>query len=199
MTVAAIFNSHERAGVAIAALSPSDDESLGVAAAAGDVAAFETLARRYQVPLLRFLSRFAHRVQDAEDALQETFCRLYAGRAAYRKRWRYRTWAFTIARRTAIDLHRTRTRHESVGTVDASSVSARAIIDEADAAELWTLVGRTVSRESAEALWLCYVECMPAAEIARVLGRTSISVKTLLFRARRDLKRAITKSDGGER
>ena len=42
--------------------------------------------------------------------------------------------------------------------------------------------------EQFAALWLYYVEDMPAPEIAKVLERSWVSVKTMLHRARRSLR-----------
>jgi DNA-directed RNA polymerase specialized sigma24 family protein len=49
------------------------------------------------------------------------------------------------------------------------------------------MAARILSEEEMTAVWLYYVEDMPAREIAVVLGRTWVGVKTILFRARRRL------------
>jgi RNA polymerase sigma-70 factor (ECF subfamily) len=53
-----------------------------------------------------------------------------------------------------------------------------------------------LTEEQNNALWLYYVEDMPTAGIARVLGRSRASVKVLLFRARRRLLPMLENTDG---
>ena len=52
---------------------------------------------------------------------------------------------------------------------------------------LWDIAQRRLHEDKFTALWLFYVEDLPVADIANVLGRTRIAVKTMLFRARRQL------------
>ena len=53
---------------------------------------------------------------------------------------------------------------------------------------LWRIARETLSDEQLAALWLFSVEDMSAPEIAKVLGRSWVSVKTMLHRARRRLQ-----------
>ena len=52
---------------------------------------------------------------------------------------------------------------------------------------LWDLAASVLSERQHTALWLYYVEEMPVKEIARVVGRSRVAVKTMLFRARRKM------------
>ncbi len=168
----------------------TSDESLAVAAASED-AAFAELLRRYQSPLLGFLRRFTQRHADAEDLLQETVVRLYASRRQYRSRWKFRTWAFTIARRAAIDAHRCRAREAAAMRnlrMDSSRFDSReeSACDSADV--IWSLARRVLTVEQAQALWLFHVEEIPPREIARILDRSWVSVRTMLHRARKAVR-----------
>ena len=146
--------------------------------------------RRFQTPLLHFLRRRGFSA-DAEDLTQETFLRAYENLHRYNRRWAFSTWLFTIARRTSLN-HRRRTRP----TADTRMVEAvwrpRPPLENMVAAEsrrrLWDRAAAVLSEEQTTALWLHYVEEMPAGEIARVLGRSWASVeKVLLFLARKRL------------
>jgi len=53
------------------------------------------------------------------------------------------------------------------------------------------LARRCLSAVQFQALWLRYAEDLELAEIARVLGKTRIHVKVLLFRARKTLGNAL--------
>jgi RNA polymerase sigma-70 factor, ECF subfamily len=173
---------------------PSSDEALALRAGAGEVVAFDELARRYQVPLLRFLMRFTLNRHDAEDLLQETFARLYAGRSSYRGRWPFRTWAFSVARHAAIDRHRRQARQlprDPADVAHVADVAGPATMEEGD---VWSAARRHLSGEQVQALWMYHVESIPPRDIARVLGRSWVSVRAMLSRGRRTLKSVLEQS-----
>ena len=61
---------------------------------------------------------------------------------------------------------------------------------------LWDIVQRTLNTDQQTALWLRYGESMPDQDIARVLGKTCISVRVLLFRARQTLAKTLAEKPG---
>lgn len=169
---------------------PPSDEELAVRAQRGCTTSLEQLLRRFQVPLLHFL-RQGGAADDAEDLLQETFLRAFRNLGRYRTEWRFATWLFTIARRLNINHHR-RARPETgcqeLGRAESPGTGPlEAAIAEENRRGLWATAARTLSEPEMTALWLHYVEDMPVREIARVLGRSRVSVKTMMFRARKKL------------
>jgi RNA polymerase sigma-70 factor (ECF subfamily) len=169
--------------------SPGDEE-LALRASRGCAASFEELMRRYQAPVLHFLQHRG-RLSDAEDLLQETFVRAYANLDRYRPRWRFSTWLFTIARRISINHGRTVRPVSDDDAARQAASSAPGPVEAAAEAEsrryLWAIADRVLAEEERTALWLHYVEGMPAREIATVLDRSWVSVKTMMFRARKKL------------
>jgi len=87
------------------------DEDLMEMARSGSKEAFLRLIARWERPLRRFLGVLGVRGHEAEDALQETFLRLFAYRSRYRRRdGRFQALVFRIARNASIDLARRRRR-----------------------------------------------------------------------------------------
>lgn len=169
--------------------TPSD-EDLACRAQQGCAASFEQLVHRFQVPLLHFL-RHRGAGAEAEDLLQDTFVRAYTNLHRYRSRWRFATWLFTIARRIHINHYR---RLRATGDDAAlAAVAARTPGPEQEVAEaeerdrLWQLARRILTEEEQTAVWLYYVEELPVREVAEVVERSWVAVKTALFRARRRL------------
>lgn len=174
-------------------LSPTavlSDEELACRAQRGCAESFDELMRRFQVPVLHFL-RHRSPASDAEDLLQDTFVRAYENLHRYRRRWRFATWLFTIARRVSINGRRKLrpwTDSSALAETAASTAGPLETLAEQDGRRyLWSVADRLLSEEERSAMWLHYVEEMPAREIAAVLGRTRVAVKTMLFRARRRL------------
>jgi DNA-directed RNA polymerase specialized sigma24 family protein len=52
---------------------------------------------------------------------------------------------------------------------------------------LWDRAAQVVSQERLTAMWLHYVEGLPTREVAAILERSSVAVKTMIFRARKKL------------
>ena len=64
---------------------------------------FEEVTEQLSEPLQRYLGRFAGDLQSAEDLLQETLIRISRGLPGFEGRSSLKTWAFSVATRTAID------------------------------------------------------------------------------------------------
>ncbi len=178
--------------MSLAACEILTDEQLATAAQEGSRDSFEQLARRLQVPLVQFLLRRARCLADAEDVAQDSFVRAYQCLEKYSTQWRFRTWLFTIAHRLAINaaLKPRREQQDSTAVdavIDAAPNPADAMADADGRQNLWRIARQQLNAEHVSALWLHYVEEMPTAEVARVLGRSRMSVKTMLFRARKRL------------
>ena len=132
---------------------------------------------------------------DAEDLVQETFLAAYRHLGRYDARYGFKTWLFTIGRRLAISaLRRHRLTHPP-GQPLSESVDA---IAAGDAGVMRREASHDLHAALAElppvyrqALWLFYVEEMAAADVAAVLGKTSLGTRVLLHRARTALRRQL--------
>ena len=181
-----------------AELTAASDEQLVGRAGRGCAWSFEELCRRYQVPLLEWF-RFRRHAADSEDLLQETLLRVYRNLHRYDPRWRFATWLFVIARRVSINHHQRflvpadSEAPESVPSRVQKPVHIAA--ENETRARLLDVVRQVLTDEEAMALWLHYVEDLPTHEIAAVLGRSRVSVKTMMFRARKKLRPHLRQAD----
>jgi RNA polymerase sigma-70 factor (ECF subfamily) len=175
----------------------SDEELVG-RAGQGCAWSFEELCRRYQVPLLEWF-RFRRHAADSEDLLQETLLRVYRNLHRYDPRWRFATWLFVIARRVSINHHQrflVPADSEALESVPSPTRDPVQIAAENETrTQLWDVVRQVLTDEEAMALWLHYVEDLPTHEIAAVLGRSRVSVKTMMFRARKKLRPHLRQAD----
>jgi RNA polymerase sigma-70 factor, ECF subfamily len=78
-------------------LGSADDENDVAKVLSGDVAAFESIVRRWQGPLVNFAYRFCRDRGRAEDMAQEAFLRTYRSLAGWRKDAAFSTWLFALA------------------------------------------------------------------------------------------------------
>jgi RNA polymerase sigma-70 factor (ECF subfamily) len=104
----------------------------------------------------------------AEDAVQETMIALYRGLPAFRGEANPRTWALTIATRTAHKLRRREARHVVVDELDAEVFD----VDQAAAAEM-VMLRRALARLSdkkRDAFILMSLLELTAQEAGKALG-----------------------------
>ncbi|HVT79737.1 MAG TPA: sigma-70 family RNA polymerase sigma factor [Phycisphaerae bacterium] len=166
------------------------DEELARRACAGCAAAYEEIVRRYQAPLTRFLARKFPSRRDVEDILQDTFVKAWQQLHRFDSKYPFRTWLYTISYRLAVSRGRRETLTQEPLPEHAAAANpglSAEIEREESKAALWGRARQVLSEEQFMALWLFYVDEMPAGEVARVLNRSWVSVKTLLHRARRKL------------
>lgn len=165
------------------------DEELARQARAGSLSAFEVLARRYQPPLLHFLRK--RHTRDAEDIFQETMLKVYQSLDRYDDRRSFKTWIFTLAYRQAVSSTRKiRLAGDECGlqSVTSDEIGPSEIAERNELhGKLWDLARQMLSDEQFSALWLAYAQSMPPRQVAVVLGRSWLWVRTNLHRARKML------------
>jgi RNA polymerase sigma-70 factor (ECF subfamily) len=177
---------------ALALLSAMSDQTLAERAQGGSMQCFVELVGRFEARIYNFLLRRVGHPVDAEDLTQETFLRAWQAIGRYRSKATLSTWLFTIAGRLAIDHARRRRRINDMqsGRTDMEQVSADSSHVEAvqqAGRELWDLAAAVLPDEQHAAVWLRYAENMSSADVARALGRSHVSVRVMLMRARHTL------------
>src|SRR5262249_47377904 len=144
---------------------------------------------------------------EAEDLAQEVFLRIYRSRKKYRPRARFSTWLFTIANNLALNALRRRQRKPAVPLRlrDSGPLRPRPAErlvpdragqpnDQVQQQELTALVQealRGLNERQRVAVVLNKFEDMSYADIAQVMGLTVKAVKSLLSRARENLRTAL--------
>jgi RNA polymerase sigma-70 factor (ECF subfamily) len=159
---------------------------------------FQDLYRAHARPLWAYLYRVTGSAADADDLLQESYCRLLATPLATREDAELRAYLFRIATNAARDLWRRggrgARRSEPVTSATAS------VGDHGQAVALKQDMARTfreLKPQERLLLWLAHVEGNAHADIAETLGLKAASVPVLLHRARRRLADLLRKKGFG--
>lgn len=160
---------------------------------------FQELYRLQARPLWAYLYRLTGNTADADDLLQEAFCRLLAAPLATRDDGQLRAYLYRVASNAAIDLWRRggRIRRREEPLTDESAGAAHGGQDPAlkhDMARTF----RDLKPQERMLLWLAHVEGSEHREIASALGLKAASVPVMLFRARRKLADLLRKRGYGE-
>jgi RNA polymerase sigma-70 factor (ECF subfamily) len=180
------------------------DVRLMLAVRDGDAEAFDQLVVRYQDRLVTVLGHLTGRRNMAEDLAQEVFLRVYRARERYVPGARFSTWLYTIANNVASNALRSLARRPEVqeaATSDTSAAMPLAHLAQAasglmpnrqlDKAELREVVQRALaglSERQRMAVLLSKFEEMSYAEIGETMQMTPQAVKSLLARARDNLR-----------
>jgi RNA polymerase sigma-70 factor (ECF subfamily) len=174
--------------------SPSD-EDLAEQVQAGSLEAFEQLVSRYEGRIFRFVNGFCRREADAREITQDAFIRAFQAIARFDKRQPFAPWLFTIARRKGIDYYRSAPLLAEGSPMDEPDFDdpAELLARQEERQDLWRLARLHLPATQYQALWLRYVEDMTVAQIAKVMRKTTIHIKVLLFRARHGLGRELEK------
>jgi RNA polymerase sigma-70 factor (ECF subfamily) len=160
-------------------------EELAVRARDGSRDSFDELVVRYRPRLVAFLARRLADAADAEDVAQDTFVRVHAHLDRYDPTRPFATWLFAIGKNVAANHVIARTRR-AAHELDSRPVDGGS--DDASAAsDLWQRAAAVLRPEPYRVLWLCYAQGATVREIAIELGRSSVAIKVMLFRARRRL------------
>jgi RNA polymerase sigma-70 factor (ECF subfamily) len=171
----------------------------------GDPAAFAELERRYGARVFGYFCRQLGDRAEAEDLTQEVFLRLYRARHTYRPRARFATWVFHITQNVARNALRSRRRRPCVrldGAAAEGDLLEALLSDRGEGPtrplerdELAVVVRAAVAglagRQRA-AVELHQFEDRTYAEVAAELDMTPKAAKSLLYRARNQLRVSLT-------
>ncbi|MBI4617365.1 MAG: sigma-70 family RNA polymerase sigma factor [Planctomycetes bacterium] len=169
---------------------------------AGERSAFDSLVDLYHLRIYRFLWRMVGDRARAEELTQDTFVRAFRAAQSFKARFRFSTWLYAIARNCArSELKRRRSRwsageREPVeGLPDGGRAAARPGPDrQAEMREVTGVVRRAVDAlpdDHRTALVLTFYEGLSYEEVAEVLGRPRGTIKSWVFRAKRQLARML--------
>ena len=170
-----------------------------------DATAFEELMLRYQNRVVRVIQHLVGRNGPAEDLAQDVFLRVYRSRKSYVAGAKFSTWLFTIANNVAANSLRSRSRRREVHMVDdrhdsegprpleqmaleASGLMPTRQLDNSEMCDVVRLALETLNDRQRMAVLLSKFEHMSYAEISHVMDLSESAIKSLLSRARENLR-----------
>ena len=177
----------------------AEDVRLMQLVSGGDMAAFEQLVERHQTLVAGTVARMLGSNLDVEDVAQQVFLRVWKSASRYVPRAKFTTWLLKITRNLVFNELRRRKRHatnplqlepegEELQVKDERSQGPRELLLER---ELQTAVDASIAQlpeNQRMALVLRRYEELSYEEIAEVLDQSVPAVKSLLFRARTELR-----------
>jgi RNA polymerase sigma-70 factor (ECF subfamily) len=167
----------------------------------GDENAFQNLVETHQRRVIAMVARMLGSESEAEDIAQQVFIRVWKSAPKYEATAKFTTWLFTITRNLVCNELRRRKRHPTQ-SIEASEEASERPFQAADSttpppdsglqnAELQDAIQHAIDRlpeMQRMAILMRRYEEFSYEEIADVLKISVPAVKSVLFRARTDLR-----------
>ena len=184
--------------------TPEDAEDVRLMALvrADDAGAFEQLVERHQRLVVGTVSRMLGNNSDAEDIAQQVFVRVWKSAKRYVPQAKFTTWLLKITRNLVFNELRRRSRHAQVPLQTESEEEERPLRDERAVAPDASLLEQELQKAIDTAITnlpetqrlaviLRRYEELSYEEIAETLDQSVSAVKSLLFRARTELRESL--------
>lgn len=172
---------------------------------ADEPGAFEELLAAYQHRVVGVLYHMVGSRDDAEDLAQEVFLRVYRNRKNYRPDAKFSTWLFTITSNLALNAIRDKKRRPTAAApaTESGPMGARPLehlaatpsgatpsrlFAKGELAEVVRAAVALLPEEQRLAVMLNKFEAMSYRQIAQIMDRSEMAVKSLLARARSTLR-----------
>ncbi|MBI2188212.1 MAG: sigma-70 family RNA polymerase sigma factor [Acidobacteria bacterium] len=179
---------------------PTSDAELVREALAGSQAAYHALVARYASAAVTMAARLVRDRAVAEELAQDAFVRAFARLSTYDPERKFSAWFFRVLHNLVIDYLRRR----RIDTVSLDALTAEGYPgpqadsspeDELERRSLADALEKALEHlrtEYREVVVLRYQQGLTVDEIAGVLGLPEGTVKTFLFRARKELAALLT-------
>jgi RNA polymerase sigma-70 factor (ECF subfamily) len=177
----------------------AEDVRLMALVGRGDTAAFEDLIERHQSLVAGTIARMLGSNSDVEDIAQQVFIRVWKSAGRYVARAKFTTWLLKITRNLVFNELRRSKRHALVPLQTEPGAEEIPLPDQVarapDASLLETELQQAIERAIVQlpesqrmALILRRYEEMSYEQIAEILDLSVPAVKSVLFRARTELR-----------
>lgn len=189
-------------------MTERSDVELMLALRAGDDGAFAELVNRHRNTVVNLTARYLGNRTDAEDLAQEVFLKVYRARTRYRPEAKFTTWLYRVAVNACLNEVRARKSRATWGAAslaggdgDESGLAPSPADPNADAPEVAAERAELRDRVRAAvdelperqrlALLLNKFHGLSYEELAATLEMTIPGIKSLLVRARENVRRRI--------
>ncbi|MFC4728324.1 RNA polymerase sigma factor [Coralloluteibacterium thermophilus] len=183
-----------------AATGPADDGAdpdleLVLRIGRGDQAACAAFVERYIDRVQRLATRLTGNREDAEEATQEVFIKVWQQAA----RWtpgnaRFSTWLYRVATNVCYDRLRRRREHEPMEAADhvSGGDTPEQVMGEVQRERDVAAALDALPERQRAAIVLCHYEGLSQREAAATLEVSEEALESLLARGRRSLRRSLT-------
>lgn len=186
-----------------------NDNKLMILVKDGDEFAFRQLFDRYKLKITNYIYHLIYQSEVAEELAHDVFLKVYRKRDSFNEQFQFSTWLWRIARNTSWDYlkkkkellieDQNKTNKEEYLTEQMTDLSPRideSLIEKASLLELKKAIG-ALSLKQREALSLRVYSELSYDEISIIMGVSIASVKTQIFRWKKELVKKLKANEEG--
>ena len=171
-----------------------DDQQYINRVISGDTNAFAVLADKYKGMVFSLTLKMLKSREEAEEAAQDAFVKVYRSLAKYKGESKFSTWLYTITYNTCLDRIRKNKRAQPLLAIDDYTEQQITLLDNTldsmEAKERKQMIQDCLALLPGEdrfLLTLFYFEEQSVKEIAKIMGTNPNHVKIKLYRSRKKL------------
>ncbi len=169
----------------------------------GDARAFEALVELHQRGVIGTVTRMLGNVDDAHDVAQQVFIRVWKSAPRYEATAKFTTWLYTITRNLVFNEVRRRSRRKEVSldepafddqprqVVHPLAPGADTLTQQEELEKALDAAISALPEKQRMAVILRRYEDTPYEDLCQILGMSLPAVKSLLFRARGELRKSL--------
>jgi len=183
--------------------SDAEDVRLMQLIGRGDTAAFAELVERHQTLIVGTIARMLGSNSDVEDIAQQVFVRVWRNASRYTPRAKFTTWLLKITRNLVFNEMRRTKRHASVPLHPATQTEPLPVKDESAPSPAEAILEKELQQAIDDAIAglpemqrmavvLRRYQDLSYEEIGQVLKISVPAVKSVLFRARTELRERLS-------
>lgn len=184
------------------------DEDLMMDCKKGDMRAFELLVRRYQDAIINYIHFTISDYHRAEDLAQETFLRVFKNVSRYEPKASFKSWLYTIATNLSRNEIRNRSRRKTFYLEDLvdenedvyyseymvdTRMQPDVLFEKKERQQIIKKAIKLLPENQGVALTLVTYQELSYEEISAILDCSVGAVKSLIHRARQNMKDILIK------
>lgn len=164
----------------------------------GNQAAFRRLVEEYQQKAFRLSFRILCDEEEARDAVQDSFIKIWSKISTFDHRQQFNAWIYKIFTHTALDRLRSIKRrsrvnleevYRSVETIHTSNPDGE--LDNQEISGLIRALANGLSEKQQVVFVLRDIEGLSSAEVQEIMDMNETSVKSNLYHARRTIRKKL--------
>lgn len=180
----------------------ASEKKLIRAAQLGDQEAFGVLFEHTKDAVYAFVLKSIGSREDAEDIVQEAYCRAWRSIGRFRGDSKLLTWLFRIAANLCVDYARARKRRAytatetevDIGQIEAASYPDQNIENGSINRQIINEALQTLASDCRMLIILCDIQGFTCNEAAQVIGCSAVSARVRLSRTRKKLRKLLVQS-----
>jgi len=164
----------------------------------GDQEAFSTIVKYYQQQAFALTFRILGDEEEAKDAVQEGFIKIWQHIESYKPANKFSSWMYRIMANCAIDRVRKIRRRNEVAMEEFSEKISKnylgdpdVAMDNKEMARIIRILAGNLPEKQQLVFILRDIQCMESAEVQVILGLSETNVKSNLHHARKSIREKI--------